>query len=198
MSDDVVEVIENPVTVEVVVAQAVVGGSGTITAWGAITGTLSDQADLNAALGGKADTSALGTAAAADVGDFATAAQGAKADTAAQLAAAQNFSAAQGVTPVALTDAATIATDASLSNVFTVTLGGNRTLGNPTNLVAGRTYAWIVTQGAGGNSLAFASYFDFPGGTAPTLSTGAGAVDLIVGIALSSTRVLCVANLDFS
>lgn len=33
----------------------------------------------------------------------------------------------------ALTDAATIAVDASLGNHFSVTLGGNRTLGNPTN-----------------------------------------------------------------
>ena len=117
----------------------------------------------------------------------------------AALDTAQNFTKAQGVTPVALTDGANIATDASLSNVFTVTLGGNRTLDNPTNLVAGRTYAWIVTQdGAGGRTLAYGSYFDFPGGTAPTLSTGIGDVDLITGIAISSSRLLCVANLDFS
>ena len=39
---------------------------------------------------------------------------------------------------VTLTDAATIATDASLGNLFRVTLGGNRTLGNPTNPVDGQ------------------------------------------------------------
>ena len=44
------------------------------------------------------------------------------------LAQANVFTKAQTVTPVALTDAASIATDASLSNDFTVTLGGNRTL----------------------------------------------------------------------
>lgn len=52
--------------------------------WGGITGTLSDQTDLNTALGLKANTTDLGTAAAADTEDFATAAQGSKADTALQ------------------------------------------------------------------------------------------------------------------
>ena len=81
----------------------------------------------------------------------------------------------------------------------TVTLGGNRTLDNPTNLVAGRTYVWVVTQdGTGSRTLAYGSNFDFPGGTAPTLSTGADDVDLIIGIAISTSRILCVANLDFS
>ena len=117
----------------------------------------------------------------------------------AALNTAQNWTKAQGSTPVALTDGANIATDASLSNVFTVTLGGNRTLDNPTNLVAGRTYVWVITQdGSGGHTLAYDSSFDFPGGTAPTLSTGAGDVDLLTGIAISTSRLLCVANLDFS
>lgn len=53
-------------------------------AWGGITGTLSDQADLAAALSAKADAASLGTAAAANVEAFATAAQGALADTAVQ------------------------------------------------------------------------------------------------------------------
>lgn len=52
--------------------------------WGAITGTLADQTDLQAALNAKADASSLGTAATADASDFATAAQGALADTALQ------------------------------------------------------------------------------------------------------------------
>lgn len=40
------------------------GGGGGAAVWGAITGTLSDQADLQAALNAKADASALGTMAA--------------------------------------------------------------------------------------------------------------------------------------
>ena len=87
------------------------------------------------------------------------------------------------VTPVALTDAATITVDASLSNVFTVTLGGNRTLGNPTNLTNGMVITFIVTQdGTGGRTLAYSSKYKWGLGglsTAPALSTGVGSVDLI-------------------
>lgn len=65
-------------------------------AWGGISGTLADQADLQTALDAKAaaghshsytaldDLPALGTAAAASIDDFATASQGALADTALQ------------------------------------------------------------------------------------------------------------------
>ena len=50
-----------------------------------------------------------------------------------------------------LTDAATIATDASKGNHFTVTLGGNRTLGAPTNPTNGQRCTWeIIQPGSGG------------------------------------------------
>lgn len=57
---------------------------------------------------------------------------------------------------VTLTDAATIAVDASLGSTFVVTLGGNRTLGNPTNRNPGQEITIIVIQdGTGGRTLAF-------------------------------------------
>ncbi len=66
----------------------------------------------------------------------------------------------------ALTDASTIATDAKSGTVFTVTLGGNRTLGNPTNPVDGMKRIWRVRQDGGGTrTLAFDTAFRF--GTAP-------------------------------
>lgn len=46
----------------------------------------------------------------------------------------------------ALTDAANIVVDLSTGTVQTITLGGNRTMGNPTNGVAGQTYIFLVTQ----------------------------------------------------
>jgi hypothetical protein len=84
----------------------------------------------------------------------------------------------------ALTDAATIATDAGLGhNVFSVTLGGNRTLGNPTNMVDGATYIWIITQdGTGSRILAFGSAFKWPAATAPVLSTPANSIDVISAV----------------
>jgi hypothetical protein len=53
--------------------------------------------------------------------------------------------------PVTLTDAATIATNASLGNHFRVTLGGNRTLGNPTNPTDGQKVIWELIQDATGS-----------------------------------------------
>lgn len=82
---------------------------------------------------------------------------------------------------VPITDAASITTDASLGNIFTVTLAGNRTLANPTNLKSGQRYSWIVTQdGTGSRTLAYGSLFKFPGG-APTATTTAAGIDVIDG-----------------
>lgn len=91
-----------------------------------------------------------------------------------------SFTAAQAVTPVALTDAATINTNAALSNTFRVTLAGNRTLANPTNLRDGMVLNWKIKQdGTGNRTLAYGTKFKWPSGTAPVLSTAASAVDLL-------------------
>lgn len=57
---------------------------------------------------------------------------------------------------VTLTDAATIAVDASLGTTFVVTLTDNRTMGAPTNPQTGTTISFIVIQdGTGGRTLAW-------------------------------------------
>jgi hypothetical protein len=91
---------------------------------------------------------------------------------------------AQTVVPASLTDGATINTDASLSNTYRVTLGGNRILANPTNLVDGQDIMWIFTQdGTGGRLLTYGTMFKFfDGGVPPTLSTLAGGKDVLAGI----------------
>ena len=116
------------------------------------------------------------------------------------LAQANVFTKAQTVTPVALTDAASIATDASLSNTFTVTLGGSRTLANPTNMTNGAIYNWRVKQdGTGSRTLAYGSKFKWPGGTAPTLTTTANATDFISGQYFSDTdTILCTCLKGFA
>lgn len=82
---------------------------------------------------------------------------------------------------LALTDASTIAWDTSLGQVATFTfVSSNRTMGAPTNLVNGAFYALAVIQNAGSNTLTWNSVFKWAGGTAPTLSTGAGAKDYFV------------------
>jgi hypothetical protein len=71
-------------------------------------------------------------------------------------------SASATAAPVTLTDAATIATDASLGNLFRVTLGGNRTLGNPTNPTDGQRVVWEIIQDAtGSRTLAYGNKFTF-------------------------------------
>jgi hypothetical protein len=103
---------------------------------------------------------------------------------------AQTFTAAQRGVYVTLTDAATIATDLSLGNQFQVTLGGNRTLGAPTNVVAGQSgVIRVVQDGTGSRTLAYNSVFKFPGGTAPTLTTTANAVDLLAYHCETTTRI---------
>jgi len=90
----------------------------------------------------------------------------------------------------ALTDASTIAVDMSVGNNFSVTIGGNRTLGNPTNLTAGQSGVIFITQdGTGSRTLAYSSYWDFPSQTAPTLTTTANAVDVLVYTVRSSTSI---------
>jgi hypothetical protein len=99
----------------------------------------------------------------------------------------------------ALTDGATITPDFSAANNFSVTLAGNRTLANPTGLIAGQSGVITITQdGTGSRTLAYGSYWDFAGGTAPTLSTAAAAQDVLVFFVTTSTRITCqmIANLS--
>ena len=86
--------------------------------------------------------------------------------------------------------ASTITLDFKTGNNFTTTLTGNTTFANPTTLVAGQSGVIFVIQDSNGSrTAAFGSYWDFSDGTAPTLSTGADAVDMIAWIARSSTKI---------
>jgi len=115
----------------------------------------------------------------------------------AALASAQTFTAGQRGEITALTDASSIATNLALSNNFSVTLAGNRTLANPTNIVAGQSGSIFITQdGTGSRTLAYGSYFKFVAGTAPVLSTTAAAIDRIDYVVKSSTAIQAVASLD--
>ncbi len=108
----------------------------------------------------------------------------------AQLAAANTFTAAQRGSVSTLTDAATITPNFALANNFSVTLAGNRTLANPTNLVAGQSGAITITQDAtGSRTLAYGSNWKFSSGAAPVLTTTAGAVDVLVYYVESTSRI---------
>ena len=90
----------------------------------------------------------------------------------------------------ALTDGATITPDLDDANNFSVTLGGNRTLANPSNQTAGQSGVITITQDAtGSRTLAFGSNWKFAGGTAPSLSTAANAVDVLAYYVESASRI---------
>ena len=100
---------------------------------------------------------------------------------------------------VSLTDAASIAIDFNAGQNFAVQLTDNRTLENPTNCVPGQTGSiFVIQDGTGSRTLSFGSNYKFPGGTAPTLSTGASAADRIDYITFTSTNIHAVATLNVS
>lgn len=103
---------------------------------------------------------------------------------------AQTFSAAQRGEVSTLADGTTITPDFSDSNHFQVTLGGNRTLANPTNLTAGQSgIIRIVQDGTGGRTLAYGSAWKFPAGAAPSLTTAASSVDILAYFVESGSRI---------
>ena len=97
----------------------------------------------------------------------------------------------------ALSDGATITIDMATACHHSVTLGGNRTFAAPSNQVVGQAGSIFITQdGSGSRTAAFNSAFKFVGGTAPTLTTGAGLTDRIDYIIKSSNVIHCAVSLD--
>jgi hypothetical protein len=165
----------DPVAVQAAVDAIVAGAPAALDTLNELAAALGDDqnfaASVTTALAGKADAAAMTTALAAKMP-----------------IAGGAFTGRVAVAEVPLTDAATIATNAALGNVFRVTLGGNRTLGNPTNMVAGDFMTWRITQdGTGGRTLAFGAAFKWSGGSAPTLTATAGATDVISGYCNGTT-----------
>lgn len=124
-------------------------------AWGSITGTLSSQADLQAALTARA-----------------------------VLAAANAFTAQQTVTPYRANITGAVSIDLSAtakSNNLYLTLTGNVTSFALTNPVDGGVYNIRFIQDAtGGRTMpALPASFKFSSGTAPTFTTTANAVDFM-------------------
>ena len=97
----------------------------------------------------------------------------------------------------ALSDGATITIDMATASHHSVTLGGNRTFAAPSNQVVGQAGSIFITQdGSGSRTAAFNAAFKFVGGTAPTLTTGAGLTDRIDYIIKSSNVIHCAVSLD--
>ncbi len=97
----------------------------------------------------------------------------------------------------ALSDGATITIDMATACHHSVTLGGNRTFAAPSNQVVGQSGSIFITQdGTGSRTASFNAAFKFVGGTAPTLSTAAAAIDRIDYIIKASSVIQCAVSLD--
>ena len=120
--------------------------------------------------------------------------------TLAALGTAQTFTAGQRGEITTLTSASTVTPDFADSNNSTLTLGTNVSLANPTNLVAGQSGSiFLVQDGTGSRTLTFSgTYWDFAGGTAPTISSAASSVDRLDYIVRSTTSIHAVVTLAYS
>lgn len=99
-----------------------------------------------------------------------------RANTADKMLSTDQVWAAAGL--VALTDAGVIAVDMATFINATVTLGGNRTLGNPSNAKPGQSGLILIKQdGVGSRTLGYDTAWKFPSGTAPVLTTTASRTD---------------------
>ena len=115
------------------------------------------------------------------------------ASVASSITAAKTFTAPVIGNVTSLTDAASIAIDMGVGNNFAFTLAGNRTLEAPTNATPGQTgYIYITQDGTGSRTLAFNNAYIFVSGTAPTISTDAGAKDLLVYNVKEATAITAV------
>lgn len=98
-----------------------------------------------------------------------------------------------------LTDATSITVNFNTAQNFAVTLAGNRTLENPSNIVAGQTGSiFVVQDGTGSRTLSYGSAWKFAGGTAPTLSTAASTTDRLDYVVQTSTAIHAVASLNIA
>jgi len=114
----------------------------------------------------------------------------------ASLTTAQQYTAQQNVTMSTLTWAATVNTNANLSNVFYLAITDSFTLANPTNMGSGGVYVWFLKQPAGGSKIiSYGSKFKFAGGVAAALSTDANAMDRLVAT-YDATNDLLYCSLD--
>jgi len=75
-------------------------------------------------------------------------------------------------------------------NNFSLTLTGSIVLANPTGVTTGQSGIIQILQSTGSHTVGYGSHWDFPSATAPTLSTGAGALDCLTYFVRSSTSIV--------
>jgi len=114
-----------------------------------------------------------------------------------QLGKVGNWTKSQTGAITVLSDGATVAVDFENSNNFSLTIAGNRTLGQPSNQVVGQHGSITVTQdGTGSRTLAYHGDYKWAGGTAGVLTTTASAKDRLDYYVSAANVVQLVLSLD--
>ncbi len=99
--------------------------------------------------------------------------------------------------PYSVAYAASVILSMNESNTFFVTLTGNATLGFPVKGQPGQSgLIYVYQDGSGSHTLSYVSCWNFSGGTAPTATTTANAVDIISYNVRTVAGDLCVTNID--
>ena len=185
----------------VVNSSSVTIGNSSINSTAAALPTLTLTTALAIASGGTGATTAAGITAALDafVGD--SGAGGTKGLVPAPAAASAaegrwlhangSWVLGAGATSV-LTDGATVTPNFANGSLFTWTIGGNRTLANPTNVTVGQSGWILITQdGTGNRTCTFGSAYKFPWSVDGVLSTAAASVDALYYSVVNSSFVVC-------
>lgn len=98
-----------------------------------------------------------------------------------------------------LGNTATVTPNLAQFQNYSITLDQAATLANATNATAGTTGSlFIVQDGTGGHSLSYGAAYDFPAGTAPTLTTTANTVSRLDYIVKDSGNIHVVATDNYS
>ena len=102
---------------------------------------------------------------------------------------------------VTLADAASVVPNLNTSNVFAVTLAGNRTLAAPTNTstnIGATGHIFIVQDATGGRTLSYNTAYQFPDGTVPVLTSTSGAVDVLFYAVRTTAKVDSIVIKNFT
>ncbi len=102
---------------------------------------------------------------------------------------------------VTLADATSVVPDLNTSNVFAVTLAGNRTLAAPTNTstnIGATGHIFLVQDATGGRTLSYNTAYQFPNGTVPVLTSTSGAVDVLFYAVRTTAKVDSIVIKNFT
>lgn len=92
----------------------------------------------------------------------------------------------------------TFTLDFNNSNIQTITVTGNTTMNNPSNVKDGGVYTVIIKQGVTTGTInSWDTNFKFEGGTTPTLTTNSYAVDIITFISDNAGNLYGLTAFDF-